>query len=48
MQFDEIGRRQRVSTKTLLNAVATVPKLDADRLRADLDAFADQDPMPRA
>jgi len=43
-----IGRRGPVSVDALLNALATAPKLDPNRLRADLDAFADQDPTPRA
>jgi prevent-host-death family protein len=43
-----IGRRGPVSADALLNALTTAPKLDPDRLRADLDAFADQDPTPRA
>lgn len=43
-----VGRRGPVSADALLAAVATAPKLDPDRLRADLDAIADQDPTPRA
>jgi prevent-host-death family protein len=43
-----IGRRGPVSAEALLHAIATAPKVDPDRLRADLDALADQDPTPRA
>jgi len=43
-----VGRRGPVSADALLQALATAPKLDPDRLRADLDAIADQDPTPRA
>jgi len=43
-----IGRRGPVSAEALLDAVAAAPKVDPDRLRADLDAIADQDPTPRA
>lgn len=43
-----VGRRGPVSAEALLAAVATGPKLDPDRLRADLDAIVDQDPTPRA
>lgn len=43
-----VGRRGPISAEALLAAVATVPKLDPDRLRADLDAVVDQDPTPRA
>lgn len=43
-----VGRRGPVSADALLQALATAPKLDPDRLRADLDAIADQDTTPRA
>jgi prevent-host-death family protein len=43
-----IGRRGPVSADALLEALATAPSLELDRLRADLDATADQDPTPRA
>lgn len=43
-----VGRRGPISAEALLAAVVTTPKLDPDRLRADLDAIVDQDPTPRA
>lgn len=43
-----VRRRGPVSADALLAAVAPAPKLDPDRLRADLDAIVDQDPTPRA
>lgn len=43
-----VGRRGPVSAEALLAALATTPKLDPNRLRADLDAVADRDPTPRA
>jgi len=43
-----VGRRRRVSSSSLLEAFEHVPPIDADRLRADLDAVADQSAEPRA
>jgi len=43
-----ISRRGPVSADELLRALATGPRMDPARLRADLDAVADQDPTPRA
>jgi antitoxin (DNA-binding transcriptional repressor) of toxin-antitoxin stability system len=43
-----VGRRRRVSADALLDAFAKAPAIDADRLRSDLDALAEQDPEPRA
>ena len=43
-----ISRRGPVSADELLHAFAAGPRIDPDRLRGDLDAFADQDPTPRA
>jgi prevent-host-death family protein len=46
-ELTPLGNRRTVSAAALLDAVARVPTPDADRLRADLDALADQDPTPR-
>jgi prevent-host-death family protein len=43
-----VGRHRRVSAAGLLDGLASVPSLDAQRLRADLDALAEQDADPRA
>jgi len=37
-----------VPAEALLEGVAAAPTIDPARLRADLDAFADQHPTPRA
>ena len=42
-----IGRRRLVSSGAFLEAMEKLPPVDWERLRADLDAFADQDPAPR-
>jgi prevent-host-death family protein len=47
-ELTPIGRRRSVSASELLAALATTPPIDADQLRADLDAVVDQDPTPRA
>lgn len=42
-------RRQRfVDSATFVAAFAGAPKIDYARFRADVDAFLDQDPTPRA
>ena len=41
-------RRRFVKRESLVAAFAGAPPIDADRLRADLDAGVDQDPAPRA
>jgi prevent-host-death family protein len=43
-----VGRHRTVSATALLDALAAAPAIDAERLRADLDALANQDPTPRA
>jgi prevent-host-death family protein len=47
-ELTPLGRNKQVTTAALLDALARTPAPDADRLRADLDAQADQDPTPRA
>lgn len=42
-----IGRRRFVDTGALFESLASVPPMDYERFRADLDAVADQDPTPR-
>jgi prevent-host-death family protein len=42
-----IRPRRFVPTATFLAAMEGVPRIDWKRFRADLDAFADQDPTPR-
>ncbi|HZV74049.1 MAG TPA: type II toxin-antitoxin system prevent-host-death family antitoxin [Conexibacter sp.] len=42
-----VGRRRTVNMRTLLDAFASLPPIDRDRFRADLDAVVDQDPTPR-
>jgi prevent-host-death family protein len=39
--------RQFVPKEALLAAFAGAPKIDYERLRADIDAVVDQDPTPR-
>lgn len=47
-ELKPITRRQRfVNTAVLMEALAGAPPVDYERLRADLDAVADQDPTPR-
>jgi prevent-host-death family protein len=41
------GRRHFVPRATVVAAFAGAPPVDRHRLRADLDAVADQDPTPR-
>jgi hypothetical protein len=40
-------RRQFVPAKELIEAFADVPIIDYQQLRADIDAYVDQDPTPR-
>jgi prevent-host-death family protein len=47
-ELTPLGRHRQVSAAGLLGAFERVPSVDADRLRADLDAIAAQDPDPRA
>jgi antitoxin (DNA-binding transcriptional repressor) of toxin-antitoxin stability system len=47
-ELTPIRRRQFVSRETRLAALAGAPKIDYERFRADLDAYVDQDPTPRA
>ena len=47
-ELTPLGRHRSVSAAALLEAFAEIPAPDSKRLRADLDALADQDPTPRA
>jgi prevent-host-death family protein len=47
-ELTPVGRNKQVTAAALLDALARTPAPGADRLRADLDAHADQDPAPRA
>ncbi|HEX2160966.1 MAG TPA: hypothetical protein VHF88_04005 [Thermoleophilaceae bacterium] len=47
-ELSPIGRRRFVGAEALLDAFARTPPVDAARLRADLDALADQAADPRA
>lgn len=40
-------RRQFVPARELAEALADVPPIDYEQLRADIDAVFDQDPTPR-
>ncbi|HMJ72045.1 MAG TPA: hypothetical protein VK471_01640 [Solirubrobacterales bacterium] len=40
-------RRQFVPARELAEALAQVPGIDYEQLRADIDAVVDQDPTPR-
>jgi hypothetical protein len=40
-------RRQFVPARELAEALADVPPIDYEQLRADIDAVVDQDPTPR-
>jgi hypothetical protein len=40
-------RRQFVSARELAEALADIPAIDYEQLRADIDAVVDQDPTPR-
>ncbi len=40
-------RRQFVPARELVKALADVPSIDYEQLRADIDAVVDQDPTPR-
>jgi antitoxin (DNA-binding transcriptional repressor) of toxin-antitoxin stability system len=42
-----IRPRQFVPTATLRAALAKAPRIDYGQLRADIDAYVDQDPTPR-
>jgi hypothetical protein len=39
-------RRQFVPAQELAEALADAPKIDYEELRADIDAYVDQDPTP--
>jgi prevent-host-death family protein len=43
-----IRPRQFVPKETILAAFAKAPRVDYQRLRADIDAVVDQDPTPRS
>ncbi len=43
-----VGRRQFVRTDTLLAALEGVEPIDVKEFFADIDAYVDQDPTPRA
>jgi hypothetical protein len=40
-------RRQFVPARELAEALADIPPIDYEQLRADIDAVVDQDPTPR-
>jgi hypothetical protein len=40
-------RRRFVPARELAEALADVPSIDYEQLRADIDAVVDQDPTPR-
>ena len=42
-----VPRRTFVPTKRLKEAFARLPRIEYASLRADLDAYTDQHPMPR-
>lgn len=42
-----VGRRHFVPAATVCAAFKGAPSIDWKRFRADIDAFADQDPTPR-
>jgi prevent-host-death family protein len=43
-----LQRRRFVPADVVIGAFAGAPRVDASRLRADLDSVLDQDPTPRA
>lgn len=43
-----VRRRTFVPMSELIESFAHLPPIDAKRFRADIDAFIDQDPTPRA
>ena len=43
-----VGRRTFVPTSELIEAFGHLPPIDGKRFRADIDAYIDQDPTPRA
>lgn len=47
-ELTPVGRRRAVSAEAIVAAFARTEGIDGERLRADLDAIADQDPTPRA
>ncbi len=47
-ELTPVGRHRTVSAAALLDAFAELQAPDPERLRADLDALAEQDPAPRA
>jgi antitoxin (DNA-binding transcriptional repressor) of toxin-antitoxin stability system len=47
-ELTPVGRRRIVSAQALLDMSSKLPPIDAERLRADLDEVASQDPEPRA
>ncbi len=42
-----LGRRRFVGAAAAVAAFGGAPAIDGDRLREDIDAFLDQDPLPR-
>ena len=47
-ELTPLKRRRFVPTEELQEALRGLPRIDYQRLRADLDAVVDQDPTPRA
>ena len=46
-ELSPVRRRRFVTTAAAMAAFAMAPHVDYERLRADLDAVASQDPAPR-
>ncbi len=46
-ELSPVRRRRFVTTAAAMAAFATAPHVEYERLRADLDAVASQDPAPR-
>jgi len=47
-ELTPLCRRRFVSAAAVVAVFARAPRVDAERLRSDLDAGIDQDPAPRA
>jgi prevent-host-death family protein len=47
-ELTPLRQRQFVPLETVLAALESAPRIDAARLRAEVDAYLAQDPTPRA
>ena len=47
-ELKPVPHRRFVARESVIEAFGRAAPLDADRFRADLDRFVDQDPAPRA